>query len=547
MLKFFAFDDSEDPEGSSFRRTEPNPSGSAGEEQGGEARPPDRENKEVLFPEDNSILSKSLHELPGMAFQRRLDEAWTMEYVSAGSYPLTGYHPEELINNQRIAFGQLINPDDRVSVEESLAVSLAAAKPYDLVYRIKTASGHEKWVRELGRGNFIYGGDLPMLEGYITDITARKQSELRRRRQVGRTEAIQQIDKAITGSLDLRATMELILNHLTEYLNVDAADILLFNPVSQSLEYALGRGFRTRPPERTRLRLGEGFAGIAALERHSVHIADLDSPTSVEGGDLRASEEGFITYFAEPLVAATQIEGVLELYFRRQFEPDLDWVEFLGDLARQAAVAIGNALLFNNLQRSNIELSLAYDSALEGWSKAIEMRDKNQEGHTRRVTELTLSMARALEMSARDLVHVRRGAILHDIGKMGIPDRILLKTDPLTSEDWSVIRTHPSVTYELLSPIPYLRPAMTIPYCHHERWDGSGYPRGLRGDQIPLEARIFAVADVFDSLTTDRPYRKAWSRKKALEYIREQSGKHFDPQVVEVFLKLLGAKEGEIQ
>jgi putative nucleotidyltransferase with HDIG domain len=175
------------------------------------------------------------------------------------------------------------------------------------------------------------------------------------------------------------------------------------------------------------------------------------------------------------------------------------------------------------------------------------MRDKNQEGHTRRVTELTLSMARALEMSARDLVHVRRGAILHDIGKMGIPDRILLKTDPLTSEDWSVIRTHPSVTYELLSPIPYLRPAMTIPYCHHERWDGSGYPRGLRGDQIPLEARIFAVADVFDSLTTDRPYRKAWSRKKALEYIREQSGKHFDPQVVEVFLKLLGAKEGEIQ
>jgi putative nucleotidyltransferase with HDIG domain len=386
-----------------------------------------------------------------------------------------------------------------------------------------------------------------MLEGYITDITARKQSELRRRRQVGRTEAIQQIDKAITGSLDLRATMELILNHLTEYLNVDAADILLFNPVSQSLEYALGRGFRTRPPERTRLRLGEGFAGIAALERHSVHIADLDSPTSVEGGDLRASEEGFITYFAEPLVAATQIEGVLELYFRRQFEPDLDWVEFLGDLARQAAVAIGNALLFNNLQRSNIELSLAYDSALEGWSKAIEMRDKNQEGHTRRVTELTLSMARALEMSARDLVHVRRGAILHDIGKMGIPDRILLKTDPLTSEDWSVIRTHPSVTYELLSPIPYLRPAMTIPYCHHERWDGSGYPRGLRGDQIPLEARIFAVADVFDSLTTDRPYRKAWSRKKALEYIREQSGKHFDPQVVEVFLKLLGAKEGEIQ
>jgi HD-GYP domain-containing protein (c-di-GMP phosphodiesterase class II) len=156
-------------------------------------------------------------------------------------------------------------------------------------------------------------------------------------------------------------------------------------------------------------------------------------------------------------------------------------------------------------------------------------------------------MARALEMNARDLVHIRRGAILHDIGKMGVPDRILLKKEPLTTEEWSIIRTHPSVTYELLSPIPYLRPAMTIPYCHHERWDGSGYPRGLHGEQIPLEARIFAVADVFDSLTSDRPYRKAWSRKKALEYIREQSGKHFDPQVVEVFLKLVGEPESEIQ
>jgi putative nucleotidyltransferase with HDIG domain/PAS domain S-box-containing protein len=547
MLKFFAFGDPEDPVGKHPGQLDPNPTFSADRERAGEARLPGEENQEVPDTEHSSYLSMSFQDLSGMAFQRRLDEAWTMEYVSAGSYPLTGYQPDELINNRSVSFGQLVHSADRESVKASLVVALAAAKPYDLVYRIKTASGREKWVRELGRGNFIYGGDFPMLEGYITDITERKQSELRRRRQMERTASLRQIDKAIAGSLDLRATMDLVLRQVIEQLNVDAADILLFNPVSQSLEYALGRGFRTRPPERTRLRLGEGFAGIAALERHSVHIADLVSPASAEAGELPAAEEGFITYFAEPLVANSQIEGVLELYFRRQFEPDLDWLEFLSELSGQAAIAIGNAMLFSNLQRSNVELSLAYDSALEGWSKAIEMRDKNLEGHTRRVTELTLSMARALQMSAHDLVHIRRGAILHDIGKMGIPDRILLKEGPLTSEEWSVIRTHPSVTYELLSPIPYLRPAMTIPYCHHERWDGSGYPRGLRGEQIPLEARIFAVADVFDSLTRDRPYRPAWSRKKALEYIQKQSGKHFDPQVVTVFLKLVSAKENEIQ
>jgi PAS domain S-box-containing protein len=547
MFMFFAFSDPEDPEGEFPRGPEPNPSASAGSEQGGEARLPDEGDQEVSRTEDKSILSMSLHDLPGMVFQRRLDEEWTMEYVSAGSYPLTGYHPEQLINNQFIAFGQLVHPKDRESVQESLAVSLAAAKPYDLVYRIKTATGRVKWVRELGKGNYVFGGDIPMLEGYITDITERKHSEFRRRLQIERSDAIRQIDKAIANSLDLRATMDLVLNQVIKQLSVDAADILLFNPVTQTLDYALGRGFRMRPPEQTRLRLGEGFAGIAALERHPVHIPDLVSPESAEGGDLPASEEGFVTYFAEPLVAKGQIEGVLELYIRRKYEPDLDWVEFLSVLAGQAAIAIGNATLFSNLQRSNIELSLAYDSALEGWSKAIELRDKNQEGHTRRVTDLTLSMARALDVSARDLVHIRRGAILHDIGKMGIPDRILLKSEPLTSEEWSIIRTHPSVTYELLAPIPYLRPAMTIPYCHHERWDGSGYPRGLRGEQIPLEARIFAVADVFDSLTSDRPYRPAWSREKALEYIRDQSGKHFDPQVVEVFLKLVRETPDGIQ
>jgi HD-GYP domain-containing protein (c-di-GMP phosphodiesterase class II) len=251
-------------------------------------------------------------------------------------------------------------------------------------------------------------------------------------------------------------------------------------------------------------------------------------------------EEGYLFYLAEPLIAKGRVRGVLELFGREPFDPNEEWGDFLDALAHQAATAVDNALVFDELQRSNVELSLAYDSALESWSKVLEQRDKETDGHTQRVTELTLSLARAFKIETGRLVHIRRGSILHDIGKMRISDRILLKNGPLTPDEWAIIRTHPLLTYELLSPIPYLRPALTIPYCHHERWDGSGYPRGLRGEQIPLEARIFAVADVWDSLTSNRPFRRAWPQKKAIRYIREQSGRHFDPKVVQAFLRLVG-------
>ncbi len=152
-------------------------------------------------------------------------------------------------------------------------------------------------------------------------------------------------------------------------------------------------------------------------------------------------------------------------------------------------------------------------------------------------------MARAAGISAEKLTHVRRGALLHDIGKMGIPDAILLKPDKLTDEEWAVMRRHPTLAYDMLSPIAYLRPALDIPYCHHEKWDGSGYPRGLKGEEIPLAARLFAVADVWDALRFDRPYRKGWTEEETLAYIRDQSGKHFDPKAVELFLQVIGGSE----
>jgi putative nucleotidyltransferase with HDIG domain len=228
---------------------------------------------------------------------------------------------------------------------------------------------------------------------------------------------------------------------------------------------------------------------------------------------------------------------VLEIFQRNPFDLNLEQRAFLEMLAGQAAIAIDSAQLFENLESSNSELMMAYEETIEGWSRAMDLRDKETEGHTQRVTELTLRLANSLGVKPGELVHLRRGALLHDIGKMGVPDNILRKPGPLTDEEWVIMHRHPQLAYDMLAPILYLRPAVDIPWCHHEKWDGTGYPRGLKGQEIPLAARIFAVVDVWDALCSDRPYRKAWPVDKVRSYIQEQAGKYFDPRIVESFLR----------
>lgn len=353
-----------------------------------------------------------------------------------------------------------------------------------------------------------------------------------------RLQALRSIDMAITGSLDLRITLNIVLDQVTTQLGIHAADILLLDPNMQTLKYAAGRGFRFKGIEHTRLHMSEGSASRAALERHIVHITNLpEAGKSFTRIHLIAGED-FIVYYAVPLIAKGQIKGVLEIFHRTPIDLDPEWLNFVEALALQAAIAIDNTSLFNDLHRANIELTLAYDATIEGWSRALDLRDKETEGHSQRVTEITLCLARAMGASEAELVHIRRGALLHDIGKMGIPDNILLKPGPLSEEEWEIMRLHPLYAYEMLSPIIYLRPALDIPYCHHEKWDGTGYPRGLKGDQIPLAARIFAVVDTWDALHSDRPYRPGWPEYKVREYIREQAGTHFDPKVVDAFIKM---------
>jgi putative two-component system response regulator len=216
----------------------------------------------------------------------------------------------------------------------------------------------------------------------------------------------------------------------------------------------------------------------------------------------------------------------------------------LADMESRRARRAAELALRDREQQAVLELAAAYEATLEGWANALDMRDRETEGHSRRVTDLTVRLARKMGVSEAECVHIRRGALLHDIGKMGIPDSILRKPAPLSPDEWEVMRRHPESARQLLAPIEYLAPAMDIPYCHHEKWDGTGYPRGLKGEEIPLAARLFAVVDVWDAVRSARPYSAAWSGEDAVAYLRSIAGTHLDPNVTSAFIELLESLEG---
>jgi len=356
-------------------------------------------------------------------------------------------------------------------------------------------------------------------------------------------QALRIVDQAISASFDLRPVLEIVLNQAISRLGMDAASILLLNPHSQMLEYAAGRWFSVSRGDRVSMRLGQGLSGRAALERRLLHYSNLTEVLDANQISSLPEGESFEEYYAAPLIAKGEVKGVLEVFHHTPLSLDAEQLDFLETLAGQAAIAVDNIQLFDGMQRVNLELAVAYDATIEGWSNALELRDQETEGHSQRVTELTIKLAKSMNLNGLDLNHIRRGALLHDIGKMGIPDSILLKPGALTKEEWDIMRQHPQFAYQMLAPITYLRSSLDIPWCHHENWDGTGYPRGLKGDQIPLAARIFALVDVYDALTSDRPYRKAWTKEDTLAYVVKESGKHFDPYLVEKFLLLIAQEE----
>jgi HD-GYP domain-containing protein (c-di-GMP phosphodiesterase class II) len=372
----------------------------------------------------------------------------------------------------------------------------------------------------------------------VQDITKYKISETKIQKQLDQISALRAIDQVIISSVDLNLTLSILLKELVKQLHIDAACILLWSDDTKRFEYGAGLGFKTSSLTHTKLRFGEGYAGAAALEQRIIQIDLSKAKTSFEGSPTLGNEQ-FVSYIGVPLVAKGQVQGVLEIFNRSTLSPDPDWLAFLEMLGGQAAIAIDNAFLLRDLQHTNTELISAYNKTIEGWSRALELRDHETKGHTQRVTKMTVELAGKLEITGLDLLHIQRGATLHDIGKMGIPDYILHKPGPLSEEEWDIMRQHPQLAFDLLSKIDYLRPATDIPCYHHERWNGSGYPLGLQGDSIPLAARLFSIVDVYDALISDRPYRPAWSDREALTYIQDQAGELFDPEIVPVFLELI--------
>lgn len=655
--------------------------------------------------ENQRRLETLMSNLPGMAYRCQNDPEWTMEFVSEGCLTLTGYPPQALVGNAQVSYGSLIHPEDRPKVWEEVQAALEKKQPFQLLYRITTARGEDKWVWEQGQGVFDKRGNLLAIEGFITDVSRQKLAEESVRLRLAELEAVRHIsnalraavtsqdllplmldetlkalgtsagavwlyspqeeafrleaargwlaelpeakflakgevatkalstrevclvdelskekclgdelrskvpdgwrgvfipigtEKEILGTMcvalpqqyhlfpeqvnlltsigeiaaialqrmrlheqtvrrlqalqafhgvgqiilstpDMRLVLEGLLDHVIHLLEVDAAGVFLFNPITLRLDHIVGKGFLTPLAAQRRPRLGEGVSGRAALGRNLIIAND---PRNLEDEAEKSlwQNEGFRTQVSLPLMAKGQLKGVLEVFTRCPLQTTQEWLSLLDTFADQAAIALENVHMFEQLQRANIQMTFSFDSLLEAWAYSLEERGHEPKGHLQRVAELTEQLCRAAGLEGEAIIHARRGALLHDIGKFATPETILFKAGPLSPEEWDIVRRHPQIAYDWLSTVEPLRPAVDIPYCHHERWDGSGYPRGLRGAEIPLAARLFAVADVWDILRCERPYRPAWPPEKALDYIYSHAGQHFDPQAVDQFRRLI--------
>ena len=380
------------------------------------------------------------------------------------------------------------------------------------------------------------------------EIIERIKAQAQDKKQLRKLASLRKIEKMIISSSDLMLTSEIVFEEVIAQLEADAVDVLYLGS-NQMLSYFNASGLVTSGIEKRYQeyfeRVERDFTGEAILNQKTLYLPNLAELSPSARLNLLVGD-GFNSYIGIPLISKGQVKGIMEIFFRRYFYPEAEWLSLFEAFAGQMAIALENWILFDGLQRSVFDLSVAYDATILGWSRAMDLRDKETEGHTQRVTKITLQIARMMGFKEEDISYMRWGALLHDIGKMGIPDAILSKPGPLTDEEWVIMRKHPDYAFQFLSPIEFLRLSLDIPYTHHEKWDGSGYPRGLVGNQIPLSGRIFAMADVWDALVSDRVYRKAWSQDRAVEYICQQAGKHFDPELIPAFLAVVQSESSPL-
>ncbi len=392
---------------------------------------------------------------------------------------------------------------------------------------------------QLARTNHPQFSEVNRELGSLVNVVAKLKNDVQARfaSHQKKLQALVGVGSAINSTLGLKRVLEEVMDSIIALMNAERG-FLMLKDESGAMNVQIARGMA-----QTDL-LKETFAISHSIVKRVAETGEAILTTNAQEDPRFDQQASIATYhLLSILCAPLKVKDVLigVIYVDNRAQSGIfhnDDLEIISSFSNQAAVAIENARLFDGLQASNEELQIAYQATLEGWVRALDLRDKETEGHTQRVTNLTVKIAQAMNISGEDLIHIRRGALLHDIGKMAIPDGILLKPGALSPEERSLIEKHPVYAFEMLSPIKFLQPALDIPYCHHEKWDGTGYPRKLKAEQIPLAARIFAVADVWDALVSDRPYRKGIDPKEVKEKIKKDAGIHFDPRVVDVFLRL---------
>jgi len=444
-------------------------------------------------------------------------------YVNPRWCQITGFSTEELLARPPLDVTNLeltLDPFNQIERWKKGQISQVRVE-----HTLTTHSG-EICIIDLSISRILFEGQ-PAVIGTAIDITNRKQRE-------HELEVISEMSSALRIDLSREQVLTTAMAKLMSIMKLDGAFFSLLNKQEQMIEMKKASGV-WQPMENTLFQINEGISGhILSTGQPYINNDRPEMDPYLLHTDLI---KGFSTIAGVPLLTQGETVGALIIGSRKRFsENDLRLLKAIGDLT---AGAIHRADLFEQTVQQTEELRHAYDSTLEGWALALELRDKETQGHSVRIAKLTLKLAGRLGIPENELENIHRGALLHDIGKLGVPDNILLKNGSLTPQEWAIMQKHPTYAYEMLSQIKDFQGAIDIPYCHHEWWDGSGYPRGLEGKNIPLAARIFSIVDVWDALTSNRPYRGAWKKKEALAHIINQAGTHFDPDIVNAFIQMI--------
>ena len=458
------------------------------------------------------------------------------DYISPALLAMTGYSPEEMYADPRLIF---LAAEEKIPSIDYFVQLISASETSQLVFPFITKDGRKIILELRGRVTLDETGSPLQFDAIVRDMTERIETENKLQNRMQRLNSLHTIDTAINSSFDLGFTYVILLEQVISLAKNSAAAIVLFDPNPSIRSVAAATGFITPEVNLYPQLLADPLPVKVAVERKVVNIQKDEIRSTDHPLYVLFKNEDIKGYGAYPLIVKGVVKGVIELFRREEGDLDMETSNFMETVSQAAAIAMESSQNFERLQRTNQELIQAYDDTLVGWINFLDLRDKETEGHTLRAQDITLQICSNFGFTSDELAHVRRGVLLHDIGKVGIPDAILNKPGALTDEEREVIKKHPVYAHQMLYPIGYLRPALDIPYCHHEKWDGTGYPRGLKGKDIPLSARIFAIVDVFDALTSDRPYRKAWTVEETVKHIREGAGTHFDAAIVEKCLELL--------